>query len=97
MHESEVVSARFAPVIDALVGALSSLDMRADRAELLVAVMRSFELWVKDNVAEEPRTQMDTMTTEYETAETLTQAMRSYWLQCMGGTGGRGAFGQSSV
>lgn len=61
--------------------------------------MRSFELWVKDNVEEEPRTSVGTIATEHETAEALMQAARSYWLRRMGtqGASGRGAVGQRPV
>ncbi|WP_431031543.1 hypothetical protein [Plantibacter sp. RU18] len=96
MHESEVVPARFVSVVEALKEALGSIDTRADRAELMFALMRSFELWTKANVVEEPRTQVGTMATEHETAETLAEATRSYWLKCLGVDGARerGAFGQ---
>jgi hypothetical protein len=82
MNEDEIVPTRFAPVVDALNETLSGLSGRADRAELLAVLMRSFELWVTANVAEEPSAPSSRMATEHETVETLAQAMRNYWVQC---------------
>ncbi len=45
--------------------------------------MRSYELWLKENVEEKPRTPLGTMATEHETAETMAQMFRDYWTHCM--------------
>lgn len=94
MNDDEIVPTRFAPLVDALNETLSGIDGRTDRAELLAVLMRSFELWVTANVAEEPSAPSSRMATEHETLETLAQAARDYWMQC---ANSRGAFGQPSM
>lgn len=45
--------------------------------------MRSYELWLKENVEEKQRTPLGTMATEDETAKTMAQMFRDYWMHCM--------------
>ncbi|PRB11898.1 hypothetical protein CQ047_02255 [Microbacterium sp. MYb72] len=78
-----MVPTRFASAVDALNETLEALSARSDRAELVSVLMRSFELWLIAHVPEDPRTQVGTMATEHETAETLAAATRSYWMSCM--------------
>jgi hypothetical protein len=83
MSESEVVPERFIPIASAVTEILGTLPTRADRAELLVVIMRSYDLWLKENVEEKPRTPLGTIATEHETAESMTQMFRDYWMHIM--------------
>lgn len=84
---NEVVPERFAPLVAAVEETLNGLTSHADRAEMLIVIARSYELWLKANVEELPRTELGTMATEHESAETLAKMFRDHWMAILSASG----------
>lgn len=73
---------RFEHLEIALIDALGKCGSRFDRVEVLVALVSTYQEWLRENVQEEVRTPAPTLATEHETAENLTRMLNAYWADC---------------